>query len=217
MAAARPSSLPLPALPRWLAVTDIDGQRCAGLVILAGVVLGAGLVQLFTSLGGQTSRFSLELLALVVLQLAGPLLVSLLAILRLSPDWQERSRVEGREAWRSVVLPAVPLGALLMLMFLASAMGAGVLVTPRTDSAGEIRELLANLRGADVLRTVLRTSVFLAAAAAWSLRLHRSGLRRQRDAVILQNDSLLQSVTLVLVLKLFWILVVDPIRLGLPT
>ena len=209
--------MPLPALPRWLAVTELDGQRCAGLVILAGVVLGAGLVQLFTSGGGQTSRFSLELLALVVLQLAGPLLVSLLAILRLNPDWQERSRVEGRGAWRSVVLPAVPLGALLMLMFLASAMGAGVLATPRSDMTGELRELLASLRSSDVLRTVIRTSVFLGAASAWSIRLHRIGLRQQRDAVVIQNDSLLQSVTLVLVLKLFWIIAIDPIRLGLPT
>ena len=209
--------MPLPALPRWLAVTEVDGQRCAGLVILAGVVLGAGLVQLFTSVGGQTSRFSLELLALVVLQLAGPLMVSLLAILRLNPDWQERSRVEGRGAWRSVVLPAVPLGALLMLMFLASAMGAGVLATPRSDMTGELRELLASLRSSDVLRTVIRTSVFLGAASAWSLRLHRIGLRQQRDAVVIQNDSLLQSVTLVLVLKLFWIIAIDPIRLGLPT
>ncbi|MFM7393198.1 MAG: hypothetical protein ACKO22_02250 [Cyanobium sp.] len=209
--------MPLPALPRWLAVTEVDGQRCAGLVILAGVVLGAGLVQLLTSVGGQTSRFSLELLALVVLQLAGPLLVSLLAILRLNPHWQERSLVEGRGAWRSVVLPAVPLGALLMLMFLASAMGAGVLATPRADLTGEFRELLASLRSSDVLRTVLRTSVFLGAASAWSLRLHRIGLRQQRDAVVIQNDSLLQSVTLVLVLKLFWIIAIDPIRLGLPT
>ncbi len=208
--------MPLPALPRWLAVTELDGQRCSGLVILAGVVLGAGLVQLFTSVGGQTSRFSLELLALVVLQLAGPLLVSLLAILRLNPDWQERSRVEGRRAWRSVVLPAVPLGALLMLMFLASAMGAGVLATPRSDMTGELRELLASLRSSDVLRTVIRTSLFLGAASAWSLRLHRIGLRQQRDAVVIQNDSLLQSVTLVLVLKLFWIIAIDPIRLGLP-
>ncbi len=208
--------MPLPALPRWLAVTEVDGQRCAGLVILAGVVLGAGLVQLFTSVGGQTSRFSLELLALVVLQLAGPLMVSLLAILRLNPDWQERSRVEGRRAWRSVVLPAVPLGALLMLMFLASAMGAGVLATPRSDMTGELRELLASLRSSDVLRTVIRTSVFMGAASAWSLRLHRIGLRQQRDAVVIQNDSLLQSVTLVLVLKLFWIIAIDPIRLGLP-
>ena len=209
--------MPLPALPRWLAVTELDGQRCSGLVILAGVVLGAGLVQLFTSVGGQTSRFSLELLALVVLQLAGPLLVSLLAILRLNPDWQERSRVEGRGAWRSVVLPAVPLGALLMLMFLASAMGAGVLATPRSDMTGELRELLASLRSSDVLRTVIRTSVFLGAASAWSLRLQHIGLRQQRDAVVIQNDSLLQSVTLVLVLKLFWIIAIDPIRLGLPT
>jgi hypothetical protein len=103
-----------------------------------------------------------------------------------------------------------------MLMFLASAMGAGVLATPRTDTAGEFRELLAILRSSDVLRTVIRTSVFLGAASAWSLRLHHIGLRQQRDAVVIQNDSLLQSVTLVLVLKLFWIIAIDPIRLGLP-
>jgi hypothetical protein len=149
--------------------------------------------------------------------LAGPLLVALLAILRLNPHWQERSRVDGPRAWRTVVLPALPLGALLMLMFLAAAMGAGVLATPRSDLSGELRDLLAGLHSTDVLRTVIRTSVFLGAAAAWSLRLHRLGLRQQRDAVLIQNDSLLQSVTLVLVLKLFWILVVDPIRLSLPT
>jgi hypothetical protein len=211
------SPLSLPALPRWLAVTEADGQRSAGLVILAGVVLGAGLVQLFTSLGGQTSRFSLQLLVLVVLQLAGPLIVTLLTILRLNPYWQERSRAAGRRAWRTVILPCLPLGALLMLMFLASAVLAGVLATPRADLTGELRELLSSVRVSDVLRTLLRSSLFLVAASAWNLRLFWLSWRLQRDAVAIQNESLLQSVILVLILKLFWIIVVDPIRLGLPT
>jgi hypothetical protein len=91
-------SLPIPSLPRWLEATEVDGQRCAGLVILTGLVLGVGLVELLTGPGGQTSRFSLQLVVLVVLQLAGPLIVALLAIIRLSPLWLERSQTEGRPA-----------------------------------------------------------------------------------------------------------------------
>jgi hypothetical protein len=210
-------SLPIPPLPRWLEFTEADGQRCAGLVILTGVVLGAGLVQLLTGPGGQTSRFSLQLVVLVVLQLAGPLMVALLAIVCLSPHWQERCRGEGRDAWRSVVLPCLPLGGILMLMFLVAAVLAGVLATPRADLFGEVKELLGALSSTELLRTVLRSSVFLVAASAWSLRVHSLGLRQQRPAAAIQSESLLQSVTLVLMLKLFWILVIDPIRLGLPT
>jgi len=172
-------------------------------------------VQLLTGPGGQTSRFSLQLVVLVVLQLAGPLIVALLAIIRLSPLWLERSQTEGRAAWRSVVLPSLPLGMLLMLMFLVAAVLAGALATPRADLFGEVRELLGAQRLADLLRTLLRSSLFLVAASAWSLRLHRIGIRQQRRALAIQNDGLLQAVTLVLVLKLFWIMVFDPIRLGL--
>jgi hypothetical protein len=207
---------PIPGPPRWLAVAEADGQRCAGLVILTGVVLGAGLVKLFSGPGGQTSRFSLELVVLVVLQLVGPLIVTLLAIVRLNPLWQDRGEREGGTAWRSVVLPCLPLSLLLMLMFIVAAVLAGVLASPRGDLVGEVRELLGGLRGIDVLRTLVRSSLFLVAASAWSLRLHAIGRRQQHQPGAIQNDSLMQSVTLVLVLKLFWIMGFDPIRLSLP-
>jgi hypothetical protein len=206
---------PIPVLPRWLALTEADGQRCAGLVILTGVVLGAGLVELFSGPGGQTSRFSLELVVLVVLQLVGPLIVALLAIVRLNPLWQERGEREGAAAWRSVVLPCLPLGLLLMLMFLVAAVLAGVLAPPRGDLVGELQELLGGLQGIDMLRTLVRSSLFLVAASAWCLRVHAIGRRHLRRPGAIQSDSLMQSVTLVLVLKLFWIMGFDPIRLSL--
>jgi hypothetical protein len=115
-----------------------------------------------------------------------------------------------------VVLPCLPLSLLLMLMFIVAAVLAGVLASPRGDLVGEVRELLGGLRGIDVLRTLVRSSLFLVAASAWSLRLHAIGRRQQHQPGAIQNDSLMQSVTLVLVLKLFWIMGFDPIRLSLP-
>lgn len=199
----------------WLIVAEADGQRCAGLVILTGVVLGAGLVELFSGPGGQTSRFSLELVVLVVLQLVGPLIVAVLAIVRLNPFWQDRSERLGRSAWRSVVLPCLPLSLVLMLMFLVAAVLAGALVTPRSDLVGEVRELLGGLLPLDILLTLMRSSLFLVAGSAWCLRLHRLGRHQQRQADAIQSEALLQSVTLVLVLKLVWIMGLSPIRLSL--
>ena len=66
-----------------------DGQRCGGHVVLSDFAVGFGLVTLSSSLG-QASRFGLELLVLVKLQLMGPVLVSLLAMALLLPRWIER-------------------------------------------------------------------------------------------------------------------------------
>lgn len=206
---------PFAAPSGWLATAEADGQRCAGLVILTGVVFGAGLVELFSGPGGQTSRISLELVVLVVLQLVGPLIVALLTIVRLHPHWQERSREQGAAAWRSVVLPCLPLSVLLMVMLLVAAVLAGVLTTTRGDLVAELRELLAGLRPIDLGLSLVRCSLFLLAASAWCLRLHRIGERQQRQAAAIQSDALLQAVTLVLILKLFWIMGLDPIRLNL--
>jgi len=90
----------LPLLPQrppsqfqglWLVLllAERQGQRCGGSILLAGMVLGAGVVELSSGPLGQTSRFSLELLMLLVLQLVGPMLVTLLAMALLLPRWLE--------------------------------------------------------------------------------------------------------------------------------
>jgi hypothetical protein len=86
-----------------------QGQRCGGTILLAGLVLGAGVVELSSGPLGQTSRFSLELLILLVLQLIGPMLVTLLAMALLLPLWLEHAQRRGGRAWRE----AVPVAALV--------------------------------------------------------------------------------------------------------
>ena len=71
----------------WLRLAEHDGERCAGPVIMAGLLIGLGMVQLASGPMAQTSRFSMELLALLVLQLVGPMLVALLALPFSLPRW----------------------------------------------------------------------------------------------------------------------------------
>jgi len=109
---------PLPSrLPATVLIAERDGERCAGPILLSGFVLGFGGVELATNLLNQTSRFSLQLLSLLVLELVGPVLVSVLAMALLLPRWLERVQVAGRRAWRRSVPAAGVVGALLMLMF----------------------------------------------------------------------------------------------------
>ena len=75
---------------RVLNTAERNGQRCGGPVLLSGMVIGAGLVELSAGPLGQNSRFSLELLTLLVLQLVGPLVVSLLAMALMMPNWLDR-------------------------------------------------------------------------------------------------------------------------------
>lgn len=104
-----------------LHLAERQGQRCGGPILLAGLVLGAGGVELSSGPLGQTSRFSLELLMLLVLQLVGPMLVTLLAMALLLPRWLEHAERRAERAWRE----ALPAAALV----------GGVLASPRADLA----------------------------------------------------------------------------------
>ena len=52
-----------------LRVAERSGERCGAPVLIAGLIVGIGVVELSCGPLGQTSRFSLELLILLVLQL----------------------------------------------------------------------------------------------------------------------------------------------------
>ena len=88
----------------WLRVAERNGERCAGPVILAGLLIGLGMVQLASGPMAQTSRFSLELLIL-------------LALAWLLPRWMARIELEGQVSWSHSMPAAVVVGALLLLMF----------------------------------------------------------------------------------------------------
>jgi hypothetical protein len=193
-----------------LALVDRDGHRCAGLVLLSAVVVGAGAVQLLTGPLAQPSRFSLEVLTMLLLQLFGPLLVAMIAVVRLMPDWVGRAQLEGPAAWRSTVVPAGLLALLLMVQFVVAGLLGGVLASPRADLVGELAELFADVRLGDLLRALLRCALFLMAAAGWTLRETALGLRRGEAPAMIVGDGLLHGLVLVLILKLVWILAVDP-------
>ena len=69
-------------------------------MILAGLLIGLGMVQLASGPMSQTSRFSLELLILLIHQLVGPMLMALLALALLLPRWMARIELAGQVSWK---------------------------------------------------------------------------------------------------------------------
>lgn len=59
-----------------LLIAERDGQRCAGPMLIAGIAIGVGVIQLSTGTLKESSLMSLQMLSLLVLELMGPLLVS---------------------------------------------------------------------------------------------------------------------------------------------
>jgi len=182
-------------------------------VVLAGLVLGLGVVQLASGPLAQTSRFSLELLVLLVLQLVGPMLLTLLALALLLPRWLERAQRLGTVAWRASAPASAVVGGLLMLLFFVAALCGGVLATPRADLVGEFRDLLKGVLLLDLGRACLRAGVFLGVVCVWSQWRMAQGLRQRCDPGLLVSDQLAEGLVLLLLLKLFWITVVDPLNL----
>ena len=197
------------ALSNSLSTAERDGERCAAPVLLAGFVIGLGMVDLSVTALGQTSRFSLQLLVLLVFQLIGPVLVSVLAMALLMPRWLERVAREGPSAWRASGPAAALVGLLLMLMFVLSAIVGGILITPRADSLRELSDLLSGIRLRDLLRTLVRSSLFLGSICAWcqwrSLRALRSG----RSEALIVSNLLVEGLIVALALKLLWVLAFD--------
>lgn len=205
--------------PAWRALFTVaslaerNGERCGGPVILAGLVLGLGVVQLASGPLAQTSRFSLELLILLVLQLVGPMLLALLALALLLPRWLQRAQRLGTAAWRTSAPAAAMVGGLLMLLFFVAALCGGVLASPRADLVGEFRDLLQGVLLLDLSRACLRAGVFLGLVCLWSQCRMAQGLRLQRDPGLLVSDQLVEGLVLLLLLKLLWITVLDPLNL----
>jgi len=192
---------------RTLELAERHGVRCGGPVLLSGLFLGIGVVELSTGALGQTSRFSLELLTLLVLQLAGPMLVALVATALLLPRWLEQDQ------WQGTAASALT-GAVLMVLFVVAALTGGVLASPRADLIGELRELLSGVLASDLFRSIFRSALFLATLCSWCKWRSQIYLRRGSDTALLSSNLLLEAFSLLLVLKLVWITALDPLRLG---
>ncbi|MFZ9621643.1 MAG: hypothetical protein ACO289_10615 [Prochlorococcaceae cyanobacterium] len=196
------------------ALAERYGERCGGPVILAGLLVGLGVVQLASGPLAQTSRFSLELLILLVLQLVGPMLVALFALALLLPRWIQRLQDTGDDYRRERIAAAGLVGALLQVLFLAAAVCGGVMGTPRTDLVGEFRDLLGGVLLLDIGRACLRAGVFLAVICGWCQWRTRRALQRGRDPGLLVSDQLAEGFLVLLSLKLLWISVIDPLHLS---
>ena len=66
------------------------------------MAVGVGVIQLSTQGLKQSSHLSLNLLSLRVLELIGPILVSVLGMALLLPRWIERVEQAGPRHWRRV-------------------------------------------------------------------------------------------------------------------
>ena len=197
------------ALPLILRELERNGQRCGGPVLLAGFAMGYGLVTLSSSLG-QSSRFALELLVLVKLQLLGPALVSLLAMALLLPHWLDRVESRGSKAWHHCLPAAALAGLVLMLMLFVAALIGGVLASPRADLAQEFNELLSGIQLSDLLRPLIRSGAFLAVLCGWSQWRGVNALQQKRPMALVVSNLLVEGLMLALLLKLIWVFSIDP-------
>lgn len=196
-----------------LRLAERTGERCGGPVLLAGLVLGLGVVELSSGALGQTSRFSLELLILLVLQLVGPMLVTLIAMALLLPRWLQRSP-ERNGAWGPSLAASALVGGLLLLLFLASAITGGVLASPRADLLAELGDVFSGVVLSDLLRSGLRASLFLAVLCGWSQRRGHRRLQRGVAPELVSSDLMVEGLMLLLGLKLLWITAIDPLHLS---
>lgn len=197
------------ALPPILRELERNGQRCGGPVLLAGFAMGYGLVTLSSSLG-QSSRFALELLVLVKLQLLGPVLVSLLAMALLLPHWLDRVESRGSKACHHCLPAAALAGLVLMLMLFVAALIGGVLASPRADLAQEFNELLSGIQLSDLLRPLFRSGAFLAVLCGWSQWRGVNALQQKRPMALIVSNLLVEGLMLALLLKLIWVFSIDP-------
>lgn len=192
-----------------LLIAERDGARCAGPVLIAGLAVGVGVVQLTTQTLKESSHLSLHLLMLLVLELMGPVLVSVLGMALLLPRWLERVQAAKALAWKRNVPSAALVGALLMVMFLCSSLISGVLMTPRGEMISELMDLLRQIQLRAVVRSILRCAGFLALLCAWcQWRAHRDVVQGHAKSYIVSN-LLAEGLMIGLSLKVIWFLIAN--------
>jgi len=197
-----------------LRAVERDGIRCGAPVLLAGFVSGAGLVEVAAGPLGLASRTLCELVILLVLQVAGPVVVVLLALIQLGPLWLEQVQAKGPRAWRVAVPAAAILAPLLLTLFLVAALVSGAMFTPRADLGGEVGDVLSGLQLRDLVITWVRASVFFAIVCAWCMRQCERGLWRQAPPGVIVSELFSHGIVVILLLKLVWILAMDPFSLN---
>ena len=200
-------------LLRLLRMAERDGSRCAALVLLIGTVFGVGLTRLLQEGLNLSAAQSLRLLVVAMLYLVGPLVVALIAFTRLTPLWLRRAREGGARAGWLTLGPALLVGPLLLIHGLMGAVVGGVLASPRGGLELRLTQAIGAIVPMDLLSALLRTALYLMAAALlclWEARrlpLDRSGAEDLIASLIARQIAVLVG------LKLIWTLAVNPIVL----
>lgn len=189
-----------------LLIAERDGQRCAGPVLIAGIAIGVGVIQLSTGTLKESSPMSLQMLTLLVLELMGPLLVSVLGMALLLPRWIDRVAETGHRAWHRSVPGAALIGIVLMLMFFSASLLAGILITPRSEMGVQLLAILAKTSFMELLRSLLRSAGFLAALCAWCQWRSEGPLRQGHRKTYIVSNLLMEGLMIGIGLKLIWFL-----------
>jgi hypothetical protein len=182
-------------------------------VLLIGTVFGVGLTRLLQEGLNLSAAQSLRLLVVAMLYLVGPLVVALIAFTRLTPLWLRRAREGGGRAGWLTLGPALLVGPLLLIHGLMGAVVGGVLASPRGGLELRLTQAIGAIVPMDLLSALLRTALYLMAAALlclWEARrlpLDRSGAEDLIASLIARQIAVLVG------LKLIWTLAVNPIVL----
>ena len=192
-----------------LLIAEEDGERCAGPTLLAGVAIGVGIIKLSSEALRQSSHLSLQMLSILVLELMGPLLVSVFGMALLLPRWIDRVEKSSSRHWGLLIASSALVGAGLMLMFFTASMIAGVLITPRDEMVTELMDLLASIEPRYFFRAVLRCTAFLAILCTWCLWRTSTALKKGHEKTYIASNLLLEGLMIGFTLKLIWLLIVN--------
>lgn len=200
-------------LLRLLRMAERDGSRCAALVLLIGMVFGVGLTRLLQEGLNLSAAQSLRVLVVAMLHLVGPLVVALIAFTRLTPLWLRRARGGGAQAGWLTLAPALMVGPVLMVHALTGSLVGGVLASARGGLELRLAQAINAIAPLDVLSALLRTGLYLAAAALLCLWEARGIPLDRAGAEDLIASLIAREIALLVGLKLVWTLAVNPIAL----
>jgi hypothetical protein len=202
------SDEPIPRLIRRF--ERLDG-RLVATVTGTGIVVCLGFIELLRSPLQQLSRVTVELLAVRALLFLGPLLVSLLLMLREGPRLLGERRSPG--SWGPELMASGLLSVVLLLYFMAAVIITASLTLNQGDVVAEVAFLIGQLEPARFAAALARAALYGAITAA--ICLQQAG-RSSSGAMAMasrMSRSFLLGFGLLVCLDLLWTIVVDPLRL----
>jgi hypothetical protein len=202
------SDEPIPRLIRRF--ERLDG-RLVATVTGTGIVVCLGFIELLRSPLQQLSRVTVELLAVRALLFLGPLLVSLLLMLREGPRLLGERRSPG--GWGPELLASGLLSVVLLLYYMAAVIITASLTLNQGDVVAEVAFLIGQLEPARFAAALARAALYGAITAA--ICLQQAG-RSSSGAMAMasrMSRSFLLGFGLLVCLDLLWTIVVDPLRL----